>query len=150
VKSSVATFFDVFPNGTIWANELEGGGYDVFLLGTVEPMHIDVDQMEQRLARPDYSRVAESLRQVGFNSAVGLLSTYAGQAQDLRNWLVGAAINRDRNLRLQYLAGLALNYSEETAIYSQMLASRRFPQNLFAGSPAHLEELQAAFAGANR
>lgn len=150
VKSSVATFFDVFPNGTVWANELEGGGYDVFLLGTVEPMHIDVDKMEQRLASADYSRVAESLRQVGFGTAVSLLSTYAGQARDLRTWLSGAEINRDRNLRLQYLAGLALNYSQETSIYTQMLASRRFPQNLFTGSPERLSELSAAFGGANR
>jgi len=149
VKSSVATFFDVFPNGTVWANELEGGGYDVFLLGTSEPMHIDVDRMEQRLARPDYHRVADSLRQVGFGTAVAMLSTYAGQARDLRSWLAGAQINRDRNLRLQYLAGLALNDSRETAIYSQMLASRRFPENLFSGSPERIGELAAAFGGAN-
>jgi spermidine synthase len=29
VKSEIATFFDVFPGGTIWANEGENGGYDV-------------------------------------------------------------------------------------------------------------------------
>ena len=113
-------------------------------------MHIDVDRMEQRLARPDYHRVADSLRQVGFGTAVAMLSTYAGQARDLRSWLAGAQINRDRNLRLQYLAGLALNDSRETAIYSQMLASRRFPENLFSGSPERIAELAAAFGGANR
>ena len=30
VKSELATFFDVFPNGSVWANERNGGGYDVF------------------------------------------------------------------------------------------------------------------------
>ena len=34
-------------------------------------------------------------------SAIALLSTYAGQASDLRSWLAGAEINRDGNLRLQ-------------------------------------------------
>jgi spermidine synthase len=150
VKSEIATFFSVFPGGTVWANDIDGGGYDLFLLGQSEPMRIDVDKMEERLARPEYSRVAESLRGAGIGSAVSLLSTYAGQAQDLRGWLANAIINRDRNLRLQYLAGLALNYSQETSIYTQMLSFRRFPQNLFSGSSARLQELAAAFVGVNR
>jgi spermidine synthase len=150
VKSEIATFFSVFPGGTVWANDIDGGGYDLFLLGQSEPMRIDVDKMEERLARPEYSRVAESLRGAGIGSAVSLLSTYAGQAQDMRGWLANAIINRDRNLRLQYLAGLALNYSQETTIYTQMLSFRRFPQNLFSGSSARLQELAAAFVGVNR
>ena len=33
VKSEIATFFDVFPNGTIWSNQYaSGGGYDVVML----------------------------------------------------------------------------------------------------------------------
>jgi spermidine synthase len=45
VKSEFATFFDVFPNGTVWGNE-NGGGYDTVVLGQVEPARIDVDAME--------------------------------------------------------------------------------------------------------
>jgi len=144
VKSELATFFDVFPNGTVWANELDRGGYDVFLLATNGPMKIDLDRLEERLAAPDYARVAESLRSVGFRSATDLLSVYAGQAQDLRPWLTGAEINEDGNLRLQYLAGLALNNSQESGIYEQMLSYRRFPANLFTGSQARLQALAAA------
>jgi hypothetical protein len=33
VKSEIATFFEAFPNGTIWSNEAGGSGYDVVLLG---------------------------------------------------------------------------------------------------------------------
>ncbi|MGA2119094.1 MAG: fused MFS/spermidine synthase [Bryobacteraceae bacterium] len=144
VKSEVATFFDVFPNGTVWANDVDGAGYDIFLLGTAEPMRIDVDKLMERLRRPDHARVLESLRSVGFSTLPGLLSTYAGQTKDLAPWLVGAAINRDGNLRLQYLAGLALNTSQETAIYQQILAYRRPPLNLFTGSPEALETVLAA------
>jgi spermidine synthase len=144
VKSEIATFFNVFPNGTVWANEVDGSGYDIFLLGTAEPMRIDVGRLMQRLQRPDHARVLESLRSVGFSSLPGLLSTYAGQAQDLAPWLVGAEINRDGNLRLQYMAGLALNTSQETAIYQQILAYRRPPVNLFTGSP---EAVEAVLAG---
>ena len=106
VKSEIATFFEVFPNGSVFANTVMGQGYDVVLLGQAEPSRIDVDRLEDRLQTPEYARVAQSLREVGFYSGVDLLSTYTAQASDLRPWLKDAVINRDRNLRLQYLAGM--------------------------------------------
>jgi spermidine synthase len=39
VKSAVATFLEVFPNGTIWGNTYEGRGHDMVLLGQVEAAH---------------------------------------------------------------------------------------------------------------
>ena len=36
VKTELATFFSVFPNGTVWSNYLNGNGYDLVLLGRVE------------------------------------------------------------------------------------------------------------------
>ena len=134
VKSEIATFFEVFPGGTIWANEGENGGYDVMLLGQKDPMRINVDELQQRLDRPEYARVKQSLREVGLHSAAEILGTYAGQAPDLKTWLKGSQINRDRNLRLQYLAGLAVNASLQDAIYDQLLSYRRFPTNLIVGS----------------
>ena len=145
VKSELATFFDVFPSGTVWGNDTAGGGYDTVLLGQAEPTKIDVDQLQEKLERPDQERVAASMREVGFGSAIALLSTYAGQGPDLRSWLADAEINRDGNLRLQYLAGLALNKSMEGAIYSQMLTYRRYPENLFVVSDQRRPALMAAF-----
>jgi spermidine synthase len=138
VKSEIATFFSVFPGGTVWANAVEGRGYDVYLLGQNVPTKIDVDQWQTRLESRENERVMESLRNVGFNSAMDLLSTYAGQDSDLRPWLAGAEINSDSNLRLQYLAGLALNVSREDAIFSQILSYRRFPSNVISGSEERL------------
>ena len=146
VKSELATFFDVFPNGTIWGNDTSGGGYDTVLLGQAQPTKIDVDQLQDKLERPDQARVAASMREVGFNSAISLLSTYAGQGPDLKSWLTGAEINLDGNLRLQYLAGLALNNSMEGAIYSQMLTYRRYPENLFVVSDQRKPALMMALA----
>jgi len=144
VKSEIETFFDVFPNGTIWGNDIAGGGYDLVLLGQADPAKIDVDAMQQRLERPEYAAVAQSMREVGFPSAVSLLGTYAGQEPDLRRWLTGAEINRDGNLRLQYMAGLALNVSREGSIYSEMLTYRRFPANLIIGSDQRKMALRMA------
>ncbi|MGE5362451.1 MAG: fused MFS/spermidine synthase [Bacteroidales bacterium] len=131
VKSEIATFMDAFPNGVVWGNTLNGGGYDLVLLGQVEPTHINVENIEQRLRQPEYQRVLISLHEIGFSSAVDLFSTYAGRGSDLSGWLRDAAINRDKNLRLQYLAGMGLNLYQSQAIYANMLAFRRFPDGLF-------------------
>ena len=36
VKSELATFFDVFPNATIWANTIGGQGYDMVFMGQAQ------------------------------------------------------------------------------------------------------------------
>jgi spermidine synthase len=141
VRSEIATFFEVFPNGTIWSNDVDGSGYDVVLLGQVGAATINVDELQRRLDRADHLRVATSLREVGLGSALSLLATYAGQGPDLRLWLRGAQINRDRNLRLQYMAGMGLNTDVRYQIYSEMLRDRRFPDELFAGSPESKQAL---------
>ena len=65
-KSVIATFFKVFPNGSLWSNDREGDGYDAVLFGQVEPTVIDVDELQRRLDRPDHQLVKQSLREVGF------------------------------------------------------------------------------------
>jgi spermidine synthase len=147
VKSEVATFFDAFPNGSIWGNDNNGTGYDTALLGQVEAPKLDVDAVQRRLTSPDFAAVAQSLRDVGFNSVLDLLSTYAGQRQDLMPWLEGAEINRDGNLRLQYMAGLALNDSLEGPIYTQILSYRRYPQNMLVVSDASRDVVMHALHG---
>jgi spermidine synthase len=122
VKSEIATFFDVFPNGTIWANDFDGEGYDVVLLGQAEDTRIDAAQMQRRF---EYPGVAASLRGAGFSSAADVISTYAGRGPDLSAWLRDAQINRDRNLRLQYLAGLAANSVRASIIFEEILRRRR-------------------------
>jgi spermidine synthase len=135
VKSELATFFDVFPNGTIWGNDINGEGYDIVLLAQVEPTRIDIDALGRRMSRDDHKLVARSLAEVNFHSVPQLLGTYAGQASDLKGWLEGAQINRDLNLRLQYLAGMGLNYDKPGYVYSEMLARRRPAPDIFSGSP---------------
>jgi spermidine synthase len=144
VKSSIATFFEVFPNGTIWGNPYKGQGHDMVLLGQVEPSRIDLDQMEQRVDYRDDSQMAQSLTEVGMNSPVDLFATYAGRALDIKQWLNGAAINRDRNLRMQYLAGFGLNADDSAAIYSGLLAYRRFPEDLFISTDGRVDSLREA------
>ena len=147
VKSELATFFDAFPNGSVWGNDNNGAGYDTALLGQVEEPKIDVEDVQRRLVSPEYATVAQSMRDVGFNSVLDLLGTYAGQRQDLMLWLEGAQINRDGNLRLQYMAGLALNDSLEGPIYSQILSYRRYPQNMLVVTDASRDVVMRALHG---
>jgi spermidine synthase len=126
----------------VFGNTTNGEGYDTVLLGQVEPTHINVDDIQTRLGRPEYARLAQSLREIGFSSAIDLFSTFAGRASDLKPWLKDAAINRDRNLRLQYLAGLGLNVYRAGPIYSEMLMYRGEPGDLFVGSDQTMQSLR--------
>jgi hypothetical protein len=83
------------------------------------------------------------MRAVALTSAADLLSTYAGRASDLAPWLADAEINRERHLRLQYLAGLAANTDQRFYIFQSMLKYRKYPTDLFeasAGLEATLRE----------
>jgi spermidine synthase len=140
IKSALATFFKVFPNSTIWSNRKRGEGNDIVLTGSADPMRINVDEMQQRLDRN--SAVTQSLRDVGFGSAIGLLATYTAQGPDLGPWLKQAEINRDWNLKLQYLAGMASYLQEPGIIYNDLLSYRRYPENLFNGSDQNTRMLK--------
>ena len=139
-------FFEVFPNGTIWSNDENGKGYDVVLLGQAGETKITLDELAQRLAQPAYAAVAQSLRTVGFPTVDDLFATYAGQARDLAPWLKDAEINRDRNLRLQYLAGFRSNWYHSDAIFNELVKYRKFPDQLFTGSDAGKQALKTAMA----
>ena len=141
-KSVIATFFKVFPHGLLWSNDENGDGYDAVLFGQVEPTKIDVDRLQARLDRDDHSRVRESLDEVGFHSAVDLLATYAGQSPDLQDWMRDAQINTDKNLRLQYLAGMWLNSYMGTEILSGITRYYKFPDEVFGGSGGRKETLR--------
>jgi len=142
VKSELATFFDVFPQGSIWGNDVNHVGYDLVLLGKDGSPSVNLDELHARLNRPDHLRVVHSLSEVGFKSVVDLLATYAGRGPDLTIWLSDAEINRDRNLRLQYLAGMGLNLFRNENIYNSLLAHRKYPQALFMGSGAAQDALK--------
>ena len=146
-KSVLATFFKVFPNGIVWSNDDRGEGYDAVLFGQVEPTQFNLDELQARLDRDDHARVKQSLRDVGFDSAISLLATYAVQASDLQDWMRDAQINTDRNLRLQYLAGLSLNSYIGTKVLGEIKRSYRFPDKVFLGSESSRESLRIAIEG---
>jgi spermidine synthase len=143
IKSELATFFASFPNGTVWANTINGRGYDMVFMGQAEPLKVDLDDAQRRLERLDYAPVAESLRGIGIGSVIDLLSTFTGQGSDFAPWVRGSELNTDLDLRLQYLAGWGINSTIEDDIFQEMISYRKAPQNLFSGSPLLKNSLMA-------
>jgi spermidine synthase len=158
VKSVLGTFFQVFPNGIVWSNDNGRGGYDAVLFGQVEPTRVDLDDTQKWIdAHP---KVKTSLKDVGFGSekdassadnvAIDLYASYAGQATRLGSWLADAQINTDRNLRLQYLAGMWVNDYVQDDILREILQSYTFPNDVFSGSEQTLLQLRQKLESAGR
>ena len=155
-KSMIATFFQVFPKGMIFSNDERFVGYDAVLVGQAEPAPIDLDRLQQLLARSEYDDVRTSLAEVGFGSSgdwmqkpdcgpvIDLLATFLGQAPSMGRWTGNAQINMDSNLRLQYLAGMYFNSYLSTKIFQSVAEHYAFPGDLFVGSPETISILKDA------
>jgi spermidine synthase len=132
VKSEIGTFAAVFPDTTLWNPDLLEEGYDLVGLGRVDGGPISEAAIQARMdASP---AVRQSLKGVALTEAASLLSTYAGRASDLAPWLADAEMNRERNLRLQYFAGLAANTDQRFLIFQTLVKYRKYPADLFEAS----------------
>jgi spermidine synthase len=161
-KSMISTFFRVFPHGMLFSNDTHLEGYDAVLLGQAEVSPIQVDHLHEMLASPDYQTVKESLVEVGFGAGndwmadpdlgviVDLLATFAVRGSDLNPWMKSAQLNRDRDLRLQYLAGMYFNSYLSTSILQDLLSYYRFPDTQFVGSPENITALKQTLFTAGR
>jgi len=132
VTSELATFAQVFPDTTLWNPDLTEEGYDLVALGRVAEQPISEAAIDARIGAA--SRVQQSLDAVLLPTAASILATYAGRARDLAPLLAGAEINRERHLRLQYLAGLAANQDQRFYIFQELVKYRRYPADLFEAS----------------
>jgi spermidine synthase len=140
VKSELATFVSVFPDTTLWSPDFLEEGYDLVALGRLDGGPINQQTLGRRILQS--ADVATSLAEVSLGSAGGLLATYAGRSKDLAPWLADAVINRERHLRLQYLAGLAANFDDRYGIFQAILQYRRYPADLFQASAETEGQLQ--------
>ena len=142
VKSEIATFLDVFPAGLVFGNTAGGEGYDLVLVGCNGVLSIDLDRIDARLRSPEAGRLRWSLAEIGCDNAADLFASFAAEGPQLADWLADAEINRDSNLRLQYLAGLGVNAYEQGAIYRSILAAGAWPEGVFKGSTARINRLR--------
>jgi len=134
LRSIVATFLTVFPNGTLWVV----GEADVLLVGSTEPLTDRLAGIEAAWRRPG---VAEDLASVGARAPLAVLSTFVAEGPALKAWADGAPIQTD-NLA-------SLEFSGPRSVFGRASADNaRRLQELAAGSPRP-PTVAAALAGAS-
>jgi spermidine synthase len=104
VKCELATILQAFPNASIWSGQGPQSGYDLIVVGHADGTPVDVESFRPQLLTN--SAAATPLSEVGLGNFNMLRRTLVANGDDLTDWLNDADINRDRNLRLQYLAGV--------------------------------------------
>ena len=97
LKSIVATFTSVFPNGTVWLV----GGDDVLLLASREPIDEQLKRVTVNMGRPG---VAEDLASVGVVDLFSILSLYVGGPGQLERYAAGAPLFTDDRMTLEFTA----------------------------------------------
>jgi spermidine synthase len=95
LRSIVATFLSVFPDGTLWLV----GDADVLLVGSTEPLDARIAGMAAAMQRPG---VAEDLANVGVRTPFPLLSMFVAQGEALKAWADGAPIQTDDRSPLEF------------------------------------------------
>lgn len=137
VKSEIAAFASIFPDATFWRAP---GSYDLIMLARRDGAPIDASQLERGLAANP--RVRDALSPIGMDSAIRILHAYGTNAHDLAPWLKDAEVNRDSNLRLEYLAALAVDHKDARSLYGEIDAYRRWPTAAVRLTPELVSELR--------
>ena len=113
-KCELATFFQVFPAATIWSGQGQDVGYDLAVLGAVDGHAPNPAAMVEKLEQNLPLRLTLTL--AGLSAEDLLRNRFVANLKDLSVWLADAQINRDCNLRLQYLAGLNPDQASQNEI----------------------------------
>jgi spermidine synthase len=95
LRSIVATFMSVFPDGTLWLV----GDADVLLIGSTEPLDARIAAIGETMRRP---RVAQDLASVGAVSPFTITSLFIAQGDALRAWSQGAPLQTDDRSQLEF------------------------------------------------
>ena len=95
LKSIVATFLSVFPDGTMWLV----GDADVLLIGSTERLDGRIGGIAQAMQRPG---VASDLATVGITGPFAVVSMFVAQGDALRAWAYGAPLQTDDRSRLEF------------------------------------------------
>ena len=95
LRSIVATFLSVFPNGTLWLV----GDADVLLLGSTEPLDARIGGMAEAMTRPG---VAADLATVGVGGPFSLTSLFVAHGEALKAWADGAPQQTDDRSQLEF------------------------------------------------
>lgn len=126
LRSVVATFAAVFPNGSMW---LVGDG-DLLLIGSQDPLDQRLDNIEAGWERPG---VAADLAAVSAREPFAFWSLFVGGPADLERYAAGAALQNDDRMSLEFSGPRAVNSAEadqNAAVLRQLLAHDQTPRTI--------------------
>lgn len=95
LRSIVATFLSVFPDGTLWLV----GEADVLLVGSTGPLTDRLAAIGTPWQRPG---VADDLASVGARSPLAVLSAFIAEGPALGQWAGDAPVQTDDRARLEF------------------------------------------------
>jgi spermidine synthase len=101
LRSIVATFHTVFPDGTMW---LAGDG-DLLLVGSDGPLEPRLEAISQTWQR---AGVREDLGAVGLREPFALLSLFVGGPAEMSRYAAGAAVQTDDRMALEFSGPVAV------------------------------------------
>ena len=97
LRSILATFRAVFPNGTAWLV----GSDDVLMVGSLEPLDTRLANLAQHMQRPG---VAEDLATVAVTDPFAIYSLFVAGPAELTDYTRGATVFTDDASRLEFSA----------------------------------------------
>jgi spermidine synthase len=95
-RSILASFQSVFPTVVVFNL---GASLDAVLVGTRQPLRIDIADLERRLAEP---RTRAELARVGVASPEDLLARFLLGPTAVRSMVQGATVNTDDNMHVEF------------------------------------------------
>ncbi|MDE1180952.1 fused MFS/spermidine synthase [Paraburkholderia sp.] len=94
-RSLIQSFVQAFPYAALWTTEF----HEMMLVGSLQPLALDVPRIRQRFAQPE---VARALNEVGIASPEALLSTWIADRPALAYYAADARPVTDDDPRIDY------------------------------------------------
>jgi tetratricopeptide (TPR) repeat protein len=116
LRSIVATFISVFPNGSAWLV----GASDLLLIGPTSPLHALETGIAERWSRPG---VAADLAEVMATEPFEVLTLFIAQGRDLEQYAARAEVQTDDRLSLEYSAPRAIYGRYQAGNVAQLRAA---------------------------
>jgi spermidine synthase len=135
LRMVVKTFRTAFPAVTIWNAQ---GRADFLLVGTAEPRPLDLAGLQA--AWDSLPHVREDLRRLGFRSPWALLADFVLAEADAARLTLGAELNDDDRLPLEFSAPLSVHGNTAETNYRMVRAFRTRELPLLAGPDSGLLE----------
>jgi spermidine synthase len=94
-RSLIQSFLQVFPHAALWTTEF----HEMMLVGSMQPMPLDVPRLRERFAQPD---IARALREVGIASPEAFAATWVADRPALAYYAEDARPVTDDDPRIEY------------------------------------------------